>query len=335
MEYRSLGRTGVQVSALCFGCAGLGNATPAAEALDLVDQALGAGINYLDTANIYGPSEELVGRALARNGQRDAVVLATKGGSVMQNREVNGRGPSRRHLIEQCEASLRRLGTDWIDLYQIHLPAPEVPLDETLRALDDLIRAGKVRYIGGSNYAAWQYVEALWVSRELGLNRFISEQPHYSLLDRTIEPELVPCAQTYGLALLPYSPLAMGILTGKYRSATEAPAGARFSADSASLQRALTPAVLQALGVLETMAAEKNCTMGQLALAWCLRQPGVTAPIIGPRTAEQLVDNLGALEVTITAEDRARLDAVAPPGEALVWYRRHYTPFWGPHPQRW
>lgn len=335
MEYRPLGRTGVQVSMFCLGCAGLGNATPEAEAADLVDQALDAGINYLDTANIYGPSERLVGQALARNGKRGDIILATKGGSVQYGREVNGRGASRRHLIEQCEQSLRTLGTDWIDLYQVHLPSPEIPIDETLRALDDLIRAGKVRYIGGSNYAAWQYVESFWAAKELGLNRFVSEQPPYSLLDRTAELELTPCALTYGLSLVPYSPLALGLLTGKYRRGQEAPEGSRFTTAAPFLEASLTEAVDQALGALGSLAADKGCSLSQLALAWCAQQPGVVAPIIGPRTPEQLADNLGAAAVTLTAEDRERIDAIAPPGTALAPYRPRYASYWGPHPNRW
>ena len=220
IEYRSLGRTGVQVSALCLGCMNFGGRTSEADSIEIINQAIDAGINFVDTANVYGydstnfpagegKSEEIVGKALKQNGQRQRIVLATKAHFAMSD-DPNAQGNSRRHIIEQCEASLRRLQTDTIDLYQLHHPSNDVPVDETLRALDDLIRAGKVRYIGSSAFAAWQIVESLWVSKEYGLNRFVCEQPPYHLLDRRIERELVPMAQTYGIALIPFSPLAGG-----------------------------------------------------------------------------------------------------------------------------
>lgn len=335
MNYRYLGRTGVEVSTFCLGCAPFGQAIEDATACDLVHRALDLGINFFDTSNTYGRSEEVLGEALARSGKRDDTILATKVGSYNSAPPLNGRGTSRRHIIEQCDRSLRRLQTDRIDLYQIHLPFPQIPLDETLRALDDLIRAGKVRYIGGSNYAAWQYVESLWIAKELGLNRFISEQMPYHLLDRTAETELVPMAQTYGMALNVYSPLAQGVLSGKYRKGMPPPADSRFAAWGVRVDDHLNEGVLAVLGELETMAREKGCAMTQLALAWCAVQPGVTSTIIGPKTLEQLADNAAAGEVVLTDEDRARLDAVAPPRRALVPYRDHYAHLWGPHRQRW
>jgi len=216
VEYRNLGRTGVKVSEICLGCMMFGDWTDDEASADIIDRAIDAGVNFLDTANVYtrGASEEVVGKALKRNGKRDAMVLATKVHGAMNEKDLNASGNHRRHIIEQCEASLRRLQVDYIDLYQIHRPSSDVPIDETLRALDDLIRAGKVRYVGTSTYAAWQLVEALWAAQELGLNRFVSEQPPYHLLDRRIERELVPFAQTYGVALIPWSPLAGGFLTG-------------------------------------------------------------------------------------------------------------------------
>ncbi len=334
MEYRSLGRTGVKVSKLCLGCMLFGERTDEAESMDIIDRAIDAGINFLDTANIYGhgASEKTVGKALARNGKRHRIVLATKVYGDMDEEDPNAQGTHRRHIIEQCEASLRRLQTDYIDLYQIHRPSSDVPIDETLRALDDLIRSGKVRYIGTSTYAAWQVMESLWVSRELGLNRFTCEQPPYHLLDRRIERELVPLAQTYGFALIPWSPLAGGFLTGKYRRDEPPPKDARHKKGEGRGQELLSDGCFDVLDVVEEIAREKACSPGQLALAWCAGQPGITSPIIGPRTMEQLEDNMGAADVEITDEDRERLDAAAPPGRMLAPF---YEADFGPHKFAW
>ncbi|MCB9452703.1 MAG: aldo/keto reductase [Anaerolineaceae bacterium] len=345
MDYRSLGRTGVQVSALCLGCMNFGGKTLEAESMDMIDHALDTGVNFLDTANVYsrGRSEEVVGKALKRNGQRDRIVLATKVHGRMDDDDILAAGNNRRHIIQQCEASLRRLQTDYIDLYQIHRPQSHTPIDETLRALDDLIRAGKVRYVGTSTFPAWEVMESLWVSKELGLNRFISEQPPYHLLDRSIERELIPLAQTYGLAILPWSPLARGFLSGKYQRGQDIPGDSRFASDIATNNTPFVERTHQhfsdlAYGVLETveaLAAEKGCTPSQVALAWCINQPGVTSPIIGPRTMAHLEDNLGALDVTITDEDRARLDAVAAPEQAIVPYYTGKMIDFKPPQHRW
>lgn len=335
MEYRSLGRTGVKVSELCLGCMMFGGRTEEADSLGIIDRAIDAGINFLDTANVYsrGRSEEVVGRALKRNGKRDSIVLATKVHGRMDDDDPNAAGNHRRHIIEQCEASLRRLQTDHIDLYQIHRPDSQIPIDETLRALDDLIRAGKVLYAGTSTFAAWQVVESLWASKELGLNRFVTEQPPYHLLDRRIERELIPVARTYGLALIPWSPLAGGFLTGKYRRGEQSPEDSRYGLEPRRLGRNhFVEEAFDVLDVVEAIAKEKGCTPGQVALAWCKDQPDITSPIIGPRTMEQLEDNLGAVEVEITDDDRGRLDEVAPPGRAMVFY---YEADFGPHPYRW
>ncbi|MDD5201444.1 MAG: aldo/keto reductase, partial [Terrimicrobiaceae bacterium] len=216
MEYRSFGRTGVKVSPLCLGCLNFGGKSDFDVSSRIIGRALDAGINFLDTANVYGRgrSEEVTGEALQRIGGRDRVFLATKVRGLMDERDPNAMGNSRRHIIAQCEASLRRLRTDYIDLYQIHRPQSDVPIDETLRALDDLVRSGKIRYAGSSTYAAWQLMESLMVSRELGIGRFVSEQPPYNLLDRRIERELIPFARTYSFALVPWSPLGGGLLTG-------------------------------------------------------------------------------------------------------------------------
>ena len=333
MEYRAFGRTGVKVSPLCLGCMMFGGKTAPEDSYSIIDKAIDYGINFIDTANVYslGRSEEVTGEALKRNGKRADVVLATKvHGNMGEGPLQSGNG--RRHIIEQCEASLRRLQTDYIDLYQIHRPQPDIPIDETLRALDDLIRAGKVRYIGSSTFAAWQLVESLWVAKELGLNRFVCEQPPYNLLDRRIERELLPMARTYGFAVIPWSPLAGGLLTGKYQRGQEPPEGARFSDQNNPLyRRRLNDRIYDAVDGLRDLAQEKGVSMSQLALAWCVQQPGVTSPIIGPRTMEQFEDNMKALDVEITDEDRHRIDRFARRGQSVAPF---YEAEFGPHPYR-
>jgi aryl-alcohol dehydrogenase-like predicted oxidoreductase len=334
MEYRSLGRTGVKVSVLCLGCMMFGGKTEQEPSMDIIDRALDGGINFFDTANVYsrGRSEEVTGAALKRNGKRQRVVLATKVHGTMADDDPNMQGNQRRHIIEQCEASLRRLQTDYIDLYQIHRPSSDVPIDETLRALDDLIRSGKVRYIGSSTYAAWQLVESLWVSKELHLNRFVSEQPPYHLLDRRIERELLPMAQTYGFAILPWSPLAGGFLTGKYQRGQNRTEGARLAESSEWSDRHFADRAFDVLDVVTEIANQKGVSISQYALAWCAQQPGVTSPIIGPRTMEQLEDNLTGAAVQVTDEERARIDAVIPPGTEVVSY---YNADFGASKYRW
>ena len=333
MEYRSLGRTGTKVSTLCLGCLMFGGRTNETDSMDIIDRAIDEGINFFDTANMYvrGRSEEMVGKAFKRNGKRGRIVLATKVHFRMDDEDPNAQGNSRRHIIEQCEASLRRLQTDYIDLYQIHRPCSDIPIDETLRALDDLIRAGKVRYIGSSTFAAWQVVESLWASKELGLNRFICEQPPYHLLDRSIERELVPMAQTYGTALIPWSPMAGGFLTGKYRRGEARPTDARYQDENEDTDL-FSDAAFNVLDVVLAIAAEKGCTPSQFALAWCAQQPGITSPIVGVRTMEQLEDNLGAIDVQVTDEERERIDEVTPPGGVIT---RYYRADFGPHLFRW
>ncbi len=336
MEYRNLGRTGVKVSPLTLGCMMFGEKTDLEESCRIVDRALDAGINILDTANVYaaGRSEEFTGEALARNGRRDRVVLCTKVHGNMDASDPNAQGTSRRHIIAACEASLRRLRTDYIDLYQLHRPRPEIAIDETLRALDDLVRSGKVRYIGASTFGAWQVVEALWCAKELGLNRFISEQPPYNLLDRRIERELLPMCRTYGIATLPWSPLAGGLLSGKYRANRPIPGDARFAVkDSNPLYaRRWTDASLAVIEQLVPLAEARAMTLSQFALAWVLQQPGVTSPIVGPRTAAQFEDNLRALDVTLSPEELRRIDEIIPPGTHTSPY---YESNFGPNLHHW
>ena len=339
MEFRYLGRTGIRVSPLCLGCMMFGGRTSAEDSYKIIDRAIDAGMNFIDTANVYndGKSEEATGEALVKNGHRHHIVLATKvhgnmhkGDSLDPNQSSN----SRRHIIEQCDASLKRLKTDWIDLYQIHRPQPECPIDETLRALDDLVRAGKVRYIGTSTFAAYQVVESLWASERYGLNRFVTEQPPYNLLDRRIERELLPMCQSYGIGTLPWSPLAGGFLTGKYVRDGKQPTDGRFS-DGTHFRSSMllgSEAAFAIVDKLEAFARRKETPLSQLALAWVMQRPGVTSPIIGPRTMEQLEDNLKALEAKFTEEDLKQIDEISPPGRMVVPF---YEAGFGPQPNRW
>jgi len=320
VEYRPLGRTGVQVSQLCLGTMMFGGRTGEPESIRIIHHALDAGVNFVDTADVYAgnESERIVGRALASDGKRKHTILATKF-HFPQGDDRNARGSSRRLVIEACDASLQRLQTDWIDLYQMHRPNADVPIDETLRALDDLIRAGKVRYIGSSMFGGWRIVESLWVAKELGLNRFVSEQPAYHLLDRTVEREVIPAARSFGLAILPWGPLCGGLLTGKYQR-DQGVADGRWQEGKDNFNREATELAWDVIDVLRELAAAKDCTVSQLALAWCGAQPGVTAPIIGPRTFDQAADNLGSVDVTLEPADFERLDALVPPRSAAVRY---------------
>jgi aryl-alcohol dehydrogenase-like predicted oxidoreductase len=320
MELRPLGRTGVQVSQIALGTMMFGAKTDEAESIRILDHALAHGVNFVDTADAYGgnETERIVGRALARDGLRKKIVLATKL-FFPQSGDPNARGLSRRHVIEACDASLERLRTEWIDLYQLHRPSADVPIDETLRALDDLIRAGKVRYVGGSMFPSWRIVESLWVAKELGTNRFVSEQPAFNLLDRTAEREVIPAAQSFGLAVIPWGPLCGGLLTGKY-DRHQVDAAGRWQGGHDNFGRQATPLTWDLIDLLRDLAREKGCSVSQLALAWCGAQPGVTAPIIGPRTFAQAEDNLGATSVRIEAADFARIDALVPPRSTAVRY---------------
>jgi aryl-alcohol dehydrogenase-like predicted oxidoreductase len=303
-----------------------------AESIRIIHQALDLGINYLDTANVYGHeplqfevgrgrSEQILAQALG-NGKRANIFLATKVHYEMGS-DPNAQGNSRRHIIEQCEASLRRLETDYIDLYQLHGPNHDIPIDETLRALDDLIRAGKVRYIGTSGFAAWELLEALWVADRHSLNRFVSEQSPYNLLDRSIERELIPMLRTYDIALVPWAPSAGGFFSETYGRDRPAPKGSRYEAFWRGFYQESFEQKQQVFDLQEAvleMAREQNVSGYAFALAWCLSQPGVTSPIIGPRTSEQLNDALSALSIVLTDHDLKRLDQFAPPISTSVPY---------------
>ncbi|MBN2392693.1 MAG: aldo/keto reductase [Anaerolineae bacterium] len=323
MEYRSLGRTGVMVTPLCLGAMNFGGPTGEADSIAIINRALEGGINFIDTANVYnaGESERIVGKALAENGKRDEVVLATKVHGGMGS-GINDRGNSRYHIIKACEDSLRRLQTDHIDLYQLHRPDLVMPQDETLRAFDDLVRAGKVRYIGCSTHPAWMVMEALAISEKMGIARYISEQPPYNLLDRRIENELVPLCQKYGLALLPWSPLAGGILAGKYTlemlDAESYPEDSRAGRSGAMFRDRVTRRAVEVAVQLKAMAEERGMTITQFALLWCKDQPGITSPIIGPRTMAHLEDALPVLEMALDPADVPLFDALVHPGNVVA-----------------
>jgi aryl-alcohol dehydrogenase-like predicted oxidoreductase len=326
MEHRLLGRTGVKVSPLCLGAMNFGGATQEADSIRIIHTALDAGFNFVDTANVYngGQSEIVVGKALA--GRRGQVILATKVHGKMGD-GPNDQGNSRLHILKACEDSLRRLNTEYIDLYQIHRPNPEIPVDETLRALTDLVQAGKVRYVGCSTHPAWMVMEALAVSERHGYARYVSEQPPYNLLDRRIENELVPLAQRYNLALIPWAPLAQGVLAGRYAAGAPHPADSRAARQPGSIyaERVSQPGI-EAGARFAELAHQFGKTPGQLALTWCKDQPGITAPIVGPRTLEQLESLLPVLDMTLSQEEQAACDTINPPGSVVANF--HNTAGW-------
>ncbi len=323
MEYRPLGRTGVMVSSLCLGVMNFGGVTNEADSIAMIDRAIDAGINFIDTANVYnaGASEVVLGKALKANGKRDSIVLATKVNGVMGEGQ-NDKGISRYHIMKACDDSLRRLQTDHIDLYQLHRPSSTIPQDETLRALDDLVRAGKVRYIGCSTFPAWMVMEGLSTSERYNLVRFVSEQPPYNLLDRRIENELVPLCQKYGIAIIPWSPLAGGILAGRYNSngaaAGHFPDGSRAQRMGTTFQDRVTEQGVNVAQQLGELAQERDMTVSQFALLWCKDQPGITSPILGPRTMAHLDDALAIADKKLADTDRVLLDELVHPGTAMA-----------------
>jgi aryl-alcohol dehydrogenase-like predicted oxidoreductase len=319
MNYRTLGRTGVQVSPLCLGAMMFGawGNPDHDESIRIIHRALDAGINFIDTADVYsrGESEEIVGKALA-GGKREHVVLATKVHGTMGD-DPNQFGNSRRWIVREVDHSLKRLQTDWIDLYQIHRPEPETTdIDETLGALSDLVRAGKVRYIGSSTFPPSQIVEAQWVAEKRGRERFVCEQPPYSILVRGVENDVLPTCRRHGMGVIPWSPLAGGWLTGRYRKDAEAPTSHRAERIPARYDMSL-PAnqiKLEAADALARLAEDAGMSLIEMALAFVLSHPAVTAPIIGPRTMEHLESQLRALEIQLSDELLDRIDAIVPPG---------------------
>jgi aryl-alcohol dehydrogenase-like predicted oxidoreductase len=321
MELRTLGRTGVKVSPLCLGAmmfGGWGN-TDHDDSIAIIHRALDAGINFIDTADVYarGESEEIVGKALA-GGRRDHVVLATKVHGTMGD-DPNQFGNSRRWIIAEVENSLRRLGTDWIDLYQIHRPELDTDIDETLGALTDLVRAGKVRYIGSSTFPPSLIVEAQWTAERRSRERFVCEQPPYSILVRGIEQDVLPTCRRYGMGVIPWSPLAGGWLTGRYRKGEEVPTSHRAARIPQRYDMSLpgNQRKLEAADALAQVAEEAGLSLIDMALAFVLEHPAVTSAIIGPRTMEQLESQLGAADVTLSADVLDRIDEIVPPGTNL------------------
>ncbi len=321
MNYRTLGRTGVKVSPLCLGAMMFGawGNPDHDDSVRIIHRALDAGINFIDTADVYsrGESEEIVGKALA-GGRRDNVVLATKVHGTMGD-DPNEFGNTRRWIIREVENSLKRLGTDWIDLYQIHRPEDDTDIDETLGALTDLVRAGKVRYIGSSTFPASQIVEAQWVAERRGRERFVCEQPPYSILVRGVENDVLPTCRRHGMGVIPWSPLAGGWLSGRYRKDAELPDSHRAQRIPTRYDMSL-PGNQRKLDVadgLAKLAEEAGLTLIEMALAFVMNHPAVTAPIIGPRTMEQLESQLPAAEVTLTDDVLDRIDELVPPGVNL------------------
>jgi len=319
MEYRQLGRSGLRVSKLCLGTMVGFNRKNEKTAKRIIHEAIDLGINFIDTADCYGESEEVVGRALAEDNKRDKVVLATKFGWYMGD-GANDYGAGRRHIIKACEDSLRRLHTDYIDLYIIHVVDPNAPFEETLRTLDTLVRQGKVRYIGTSKHPATRILEALTISERYGLERFISEQPPYNLLDRNAENELIPTCMRHGVGITPFFPLASGLLSGKYRLGEPAPKGSRFAGREPGGDAIFTKAAVEAVEKLRPIAEERGITLAQLSLAWLMQQPGVTSPILGARPPEYLRSGVEACEVELTPEELARIDEIVPPGSYVSNY---------------
>ncbi len=319
MEYRRLGATGLKVSELCLGCMTFGRETDEATARRIIDRYLELGGNFLDTANVYaaGASEEITGRII--KDRRDSVVLATKvrfNANIFLGKPVppNDIGLSRRHIMAEVERSLRRLQTDYIDLYQVHSWDFETPIEETMRALDDLVRQGKVRYIGASNFTAWQLVKSLWVSDIHNYARFDSLQPQYSLISREIEREILPLCRYEEIGVIPWSPLGGGFLTGKYRSGGKPPEDARLSKMDL-WGRLANERNYRTLEAVEQIARERGRTIAQIALAWVNQQPGISSVIYGARTVEQNEENLGAVGLRLESAELEALDrasALAP-----------------------
>ena len=319
MEYRLLGRTGVKVAPLCLGSDNFANPTSEAESVAIIERAMDAGINLIDTSNSYakGESERIIGRALAASGRRDQVLVATKA-HYPTGPGPNDCGNSRLHLMKACEDSLRRLQVDHIDLFQLHRPSFELPIEETMSALTDLVRQGKVRYVGCSTTPAWKVMESIMVSELKGYVRFVSEQPPYNLLDRRIENEMVPFCQEYHMGIFPWSPLAMGILAGRYQDAAKTPEESRAALRGGIYAERVTPRGIEVGTQFVGLAEEYGLSPAQLAVLWVKDQPGITAPLIGPRTLAQLEHFLPVLEMQLDAQVREACDALVPPGSAVA-----------------
>ncbi len=319
MQFTRLGRTGLQVSRLCLGTMTFGLQCDEPTSRGILDAAAEGGIRFIDTADVYplggtletvGRTEEILGRWL--RGRRHDFIVATKCFGPMSSRPWD-RGNSRKHILDAIDASLRRLGTDHVDLYQLHQPDPETPIDESLQALDDVVRAGKARYVGCSNFHAWQVARALGRSEALGVVRFDSVQPRYSLLFREFERELFPLCQQEGIGVIPFNPIAGGLLSGKHRAGATPPAGSRFTLGTAAqlyVDRYWNERLFATVEALRPLAAEAGMDMVTMAIAWVMAHPVITAPIIGASRPEQLAPALAAVEAKLTPDLKARLDAI-------------------------
>jgi aryl-alcohol dehydrogenase-like predicted oxidoreductase len=310
MEQRRLGKSGLAVSLVGLGCNNFGGRTDKDGARKVIDKAIDSGINFFDTADIYaqgkpGGSETIIGELLGN--RRKDIILATKFSGPMDDRGWL-KGTSRRYIMTAVEASLRRLQTDWIDLYQLHFPDPLTPIEETLRALDDLVRAGKVRYIGHTNLAGWQIADAEWTAKHHGLNAFVSSQDEYSLVVRDVESEKLPAVEAFGLGFLPYFPLASGLLTGKYEKGKSAPEGTRFAKSPALAERYMTDHNVAIVEKLKAFCAQRGHTMLELAFSWLAARPRISSVIAGATRPEQIEQNVAAVNWKLSAEELAEID---------------------------
>ena len=338
IEYRRLGRTGALVAPLALGTDNILNPTPEDESIRMIHAAIDGGINLIDTANSYkqGESERVIGTALRDSGRRDDVLIATKVHYPVHGPGTggpNGKGNSRVHIIRACEDSLRRLQTDHIDLYQLHRPDFGVPIEETLSALTDLVRSGKVRYVGSSTAPAWKVLEGVLTAELKGYVGFVTDQPPYNLLDRRVENELVPMCQAYGLGLLPWSPLAMGVLGGRYADDDIRVDGSRAAMRGGIYAERVSQDAVTAGNRFVRAARAAGHDAAQLAITWVKDQPAVIAPLIGPRTVEQLLHMLPVLEMSLDEEMAAMCDSICPPGSAIAnfhnsapWMKMHIRP---------
>ncbi len=314
MEYRRLGRSGLKISKLALGTMNLGNPTDKAASFEIIHTAIDAGINILDCANVYadGESERIIGEALSDSGKRKDVFVTSKV-FLPTGSGPNDAGNSKHHIMTACESSLKRLKTDWIDLYFLHRTDFNVPQEESLAALDLLVQQGKVRYIGCSTHPPWRAVEAWWVADKHHYPKFICEQPPYNLLDRRVENEIMPMCKAYDMGIISWSPLAQGVLAGRYQDAAEIPPGSRGAFKAIYAERITQPGI-EVARQLANRAADKGCRLPQLAVAWVLHQPGITAAIIGPRTLEHLADLLPAADLNLDDADLAFCDQLVKPG---------------------
>ena len=321
MKIKRLGKTGLKVSEVCLGTMTFGNQADLEAAFEIMDVADEAGVNFIDTADVYplgadieevGTTEEIVGRWLSDRNARERIVLATKCRGKM-GKNPNDAGLSRKHIIDACEQSLRRLQTDYIDLYQVHSPDPETPMEETLHALDDLVHAGKVRYIGCSNYPTWQLADALWTSKLEGITSFVSVQPRYNLVFRMIEDELLPLSQAHGLGVIVYNPLAGGVLTGRYRPGASVESGTRFSLKNSGAvyqRRYWDDTLFEEVARLANFFAPRGKSLTHVALAWVLAQPAITSAILGASKPEQLRDSIQGVDLKLDDEEMQACDEV-------------------------